>query len=219
MGCEHHDLPPAHSHPPVHQLHHEVPPEGNSNIPELTQEMVAEERASIRWDINTMWQSREWEHFERSKLEQLDSIVHCECGEVEGCDKCYGEPYCGCHICYRPPKKHKTDKTKKIKKKNMKQNKIEDVIFHYETYSKIPSLTYHSCNITICNSEKSVAKVIETKAKFCHSTREVSGPKKTRFYCMICQLYICHECVSSRCVSHTIQFAGSTHKFICKYCP
>ena len=107
MGCEHHDLPPAHSHPPVHQLHHEVPPEGNSNIPELTQEMVAEERASIRWDINTMWQSREWEHFERRKFEQLDSILHCECG----IDKCYGEPYCGYHI-YAIDQQRNTKKTR-----------------------------------------------------------------------------------------------------------
>lgn len=213
MGCEHHDHPSTYSSQPVHQVHHEDPPD------EHTQEKVAEERASIRWDTNTMWKSREWEHFERSKLEQLDSIVHCECGNVDGCDKCYGEPNCGCHICYRPPKKNKKDKTKKIKKTKLRQNKIEDAVFLFETCSLIPSITYHSCNITISNSDKAVAKVIEIQARFCHSSREVSGPKKTRFYCIFCQLYICHECVSSWCVLHTIQFAGCTHKFICKYCP
>ena len=109
---------------------------------------LIEERAAIRFDTGTMWASREWQHFQRRKLANSNSIVHCECGT--GCDACYGEPHCGCPYCYRPPKKQKK------KKKKMKMSRIEKVELLLEHVFVIPSLIYQSCQLSE-TMEKAIA--------------------------------------------------------------
>lgn len=163
-----------------------------------------------RWDNNTMWESREWKHFQSRKLATMMSINHCLCGD--GCDECYGEPHCGCPLCYQPPKK----KTAKMK---LKQCQIEMLEDQFETPLLIPSLVYENCHPTISSSEKVFVNFkSQIKTKLCQESNLIRSPKKTKFFCTFCNVDICKGCVSSSCASHRVQYLGSSAKFSCSQC-
>jgi len=171
---------------------------------------LVEEKAALVWDNCTMWTSREWLKFQRMKLSQADNIVHCLCGE--GCDKCYGEPHCGCQYCYQPPRTRKRRK----KKKKLKQSIMEIIEIKLETVCVIPRLIYQNSRPASFTLVKAIASLNIIKPKLCHDTRMVRGPKKTRYFCTHCQADICNHCVSSCCSSHKIQFMGSRADFCCQ---
>eukprot|EP00092_Neocalanus_flemingeri_P051631 GFUD01060138.1.p1 GENE.GFUD01060138.1~~GFUD01060138.1.p1 ORF type:complete len:182 (+),score=20.90 GFUD01060138.1:112-657(+) len=168
---------------------------------------VIEEKTAILWDRSTIWASREWLHFQRSKLAEVDAIVHCLCGE--GCDDCYGEPHCGCPYCYRPPRNRRRKKTK------LKQSIIGIIELEFDTIFVIPSLIYQTCQVT-CSVGKVMASFTIIKPNHCFDMKLVLGPKKTRYFCSHCQADICNNCVRSCCSSHKVQFMGSRVHFSCK---
>ena len=96
-------------------------------------------------------------------------------------------------------------------------SRIERVELQLEQIFVIPSLIYQSCQLSD-TMEKAMACLNIIKPRFYLKTREVQGPKKTRYFCIFCKFDICNKCVSSSCSSHRDHFLGSSSKFSCKSC-